>query len=1048
MTRQLDTALERLVKESQADAALVWSRVGRTGGALVLGAYPATIPAGPVACLVPDGADPAATDLDRQITEALPGALLRELPAAPVATRSFAIGEDLNVTVIWCDPSTRADLAEERERQALDEVGAIAQLCRDLHFAEGDIERLRAVVNGLQDGVVMVNPALSQAALNQSAATLLGLPQGMQPESDFDGALANLGRRAVNRNEFNSCITRVASDPAASIECMWFLTGNPSHVLAVSKPVQHGGFRGRIWVFYNESRSQQARESLEYAHELLRASADGMLDPQALLEAVRDPAGQIMDFTYRDVNNATCAYLGMARDELIGHSLLKTMPNVKSSGMLDLFAQCADTHQPLVLDDALYDNQILTGPRRYDIRANHVGGDFITLTWRDVTERVHAAERIAQTESRFRLLAENVGDVVMHVREDVIAWVSPSVEAALGAPPEHWVGKKVWDIIPEEDRGAHEKVTWLTDERAVIPRGRIAAADGTVHWVHVHAKAFYDADGRPDGYTSSFRVIDDEMHAMESAESARLKQANADARYRRLMDSSPVAMCVADAEGRFEVVNDAMCRFFGYDAEAMRAKNWRELVVPEALDAELKEYGSFIAGDVDYQRSMKQCLTATGGRVWGDFSISCVRAPDGKAESFITQIIDITEQMQAHQAAENARQERARADARYRRLMDNSAVGMCMVTPDGRFETVNPALCEFFGYDAETLKTKTWQELTAGDSLERDLRNADDMLAGRIDHYRLTKQYIHADGHLIWADLSVSCVRDARGQVEFFVSQIVDITAEVENKRQIAQRDQQNRALAQRLQSQTDRLRSELKVAGDYVNSLLPGDLDGPVRVSQYYLPSRELGGDCFDYRWIDDDNLLIYLIDVSGHGIAPALESISVHNLLRSGSLPRDVLSQPAEVLAELNAKFPMDQHGGNYFTLWYGVYQMSTRTLRYASAGHPPALVFTDPAADPVRLSSPGLPVGMFADTVFTCEGFTVPDDAEIVLYSDGAFEFPVPEGASWSLSDFVTLCTAQYGSGDWSLEDLARRLQARTVAGLFSDDCSLLRLRFPGS
>ena len=86
-------------------------------------------------------------------------------------------------------------------------------------------------------------------------------------------------------------------------------------------------------------------------------------------------------------------------------------------------------------------------------------------------------------------------------------------------------------------------------------------------------------------------------------------------------------------------------------------------------------------------------------------------------------------------------------------------------------------------------------------------------------------------------------------------------------------------------------MRSELKVAGDYVNSLLPwrSRRSGPGVAVLSAVP--ELGGDCFDYRWIDDDNLGSYLIDVSDTG-RPALESISsVHNLLRSGPCPGDAV-------------------------------------------------------------------------------------------------------------------------------------------------------------
>ncbi len=62
---------------------------------------------------------------------------------------------------------------------------------------------------------------------------------------------------------------------------------------------------------------------------------------------------------------------------------------------------------------------------------------------------------------------------------------------------------------------------------------------------------------------------------------------------------------------------------------------------------------------------------------------------------------------------EAARRQQAKADERYRRSMDNAAIGMCLIDPDGRFVEVNDALCQLFGYDAETLKRTTWQELTA-----------------------------------------------------------------------------------------------------------------------------------------------------------------------------------------------------------------------------------------------------------------------------------------------------------------------------------------------
>ena len=108
--------------------------------------------------------------------------------------------------------------------------------------------------------------------------------------------------------------------------------------------------------------------------------------------------------------------------------------------------------------------------------------------------------------------------------------------------------------------------------------------------------------------------------------------------------------------------------------------------------------------------------------------------------------------------------------------MDHAAVGMCLINPEGRVEEVNDALCQFFGYDADTLKQKLWQEVTGPQYLEENLTNVNDILEGRIDSFRMINQYVHADGRRIWGDHSVSCIRDEHGRVENFLVLITDVT--------------------------------------------------------------------------------------------------------------------------------------------------------------------------------------------------------------------------------------------------------------------------------
>ncbi|MDA0867330.1 MAG: response regulator, partial [Cyanobacteria bacterium] len=113
--------------------------------------------------------------------------------------------------------------------------------------------------------------------------------------------------------------------------------------------------------------------------------------------------------------------------------------------------------------------------------------------------------------------------------------------------------------------------------------------------------------------------------------------------------------------------------------------------------------------------------------------------------------------------------------------------------------------------------------------------------------------------------------------------------------------------LTQDLHEQKQLLEAELFEAETYVRSLLPRDLNGKVTIQSRFIPSRLLGGDCYDYYWLDPDYLALYLLDVSGHGLGSALLSTSVLNLLRSQSLPDVNFYRPERVIKALNETFQM---------------------------------------------------------------------------------------------------------------------------------------------
>ncbi|MGH9011510.1 MAG: PAS domain S-box protein, partial [Acidimicrobiia bacterium] len=116
------------------------------------------------------------------------------------------------------------------------------------------------------------------------------------------------------------------------------------------------------------------------------------------------------------------------------------------------------------------------------------------------------------------------------------------------------------------------------------------------------------------------------------------------------------------------------------------------------------------------------------------------------------------------------------AEERFRLAFDNAPIGMALVAPDGRFLRVNRSLCDIVGYPAEELVTKTFQDITHPDDLEADLGFVRQMLAAELRGFSMEKRYFHADGNVVWVNLSVSLVRDEADSPLYFISQIEDIT--------------------------------------------------------------------------------------------------------------------------------------------------------------------------------------------------------------------------------------------------------------------------------
>ncbi len=236
------------------------------------------------------------------------------------------------------------------------------------------------------------------------------------------------------------------------------------------------------------------------------------------------------------------------------------------------------------------------------------------------------------------------------------------------------------------------------------------------------------------------------------------------------------------------------------------------------------------------------------------------------------------------------------------------------------------------------------------------------------------------------------------------------------------------------------RLREELDQAVRYVEGLLPGKVaDGPLRADWYYRPSAHLGGDAFGMRWMDADRVAVFVLDVCGHGVSAALLSISALNILRVAPLDRFPFASPSGALARLNTGFPMEAHDSKYFTIWYGVIDLAAGQLCYASAGHPPALLRRADGEEMEELATRAMPIGWLPSGEYAEGTVPFPVGSDLLLYSDGAYEFRRTDG-EWFTFDRFKRCVQEAGPEVGGIVEALRR---ERVGGDFDDDVALFRL-----
>ncbi len=200
----------------------------------------------------------------------------------------------------------------------------------------------------------------------------------------------------------------------------------------------------------------------------------------------------------------------------------------------------------------------------------------------------------------------------------------------------------------------------------------------------------------------------------------------------------------------------------------------------------------------------------------------------------------------------------------------------------------------------------------------------------------------------------------------------------------------------ERKQAQID---AELRSASEFVRDLLPvnGEVAPGIQLTWEFLPSSQLGGDLFQVARWGDDHLGIMVLDMSGHGTGPALRAVSLGMWFKGEHITQLFPDcNPSKIVTRLNLENPITDQG-DYFTIWVGVLQLSTRVLRFANAGHPGPVLVRKSMPSAV-LGGKTWPVGFSPDAVYNTEEIELIESDRLYLFSDGIYEVENGEEELW--------------------------------------------------
>lgn len=469
------------------------------------------------------------------------------------------------------------------------------------------------------------------------------------------------------------------------------------------------------------------------------------------------------------INETELQWLGYTRAEVIGRlkvtalltpeSVLlfqQTLPVFIAQGwindlQLDMVRKDGSIMHILLNTTALYDNE----------------GQYLKSrsTLFDITKLQQAQQALVEKETHYRLLAENISDVIAKTNADGIrTFITPSCYALLGYTTDELIGQPSIDIIHPDDRldtlaAVRQAVSDRKTTFSFIRRFRHKA--GYDVWVEITNSIIYNQD------TGQLLELIGVLRDVSERKQAEVELREAEHLYHALFEQAHDAVFWLDMQGNHIKCNQRAAEMLGYTIEELHTLSFREL--SDEVSQSERVLTRLLAGESVpmYERIMRK---RDGSRIAVEINVEIVRDLAGHPHHIQSVLRDITARKQVEEAVRES-------EARYRLLAENLADIIMTFSPDRQIIYMSSSCEKLLGYLPEEVEGKSHSEfIHPADYPQVSARTHQAVVA---KEYSYTNQFRirHKAGHYIWYEVRTRVVWEHNpGNVVQFVSVLRDIT--------------------------------------------------------------------------------------------------------------------------------------------------------------------------------------------------------------------------------------------------------------------------------